>query len=61
MKKPTFDIWHWEPNEMVSLMEHMYQDLGLVAHFHMNHVTLRSWLVRLLGGACGCGLEPAGW
>ena len=56
LKKPTFDIWHWEPNEMVSLMEHMYQDLGLVAHFHMNHITLRRWLVRGVGGACrdGC-------
>ena len=45
LKKPTFDIWHWEPNEIVSLMEHMYQELGLVAEFHMNPVTLRSWLV----------------
>jgi high affinity cGMP-specific 3',5'-cyclic phosphodiesterase 9 len=47
LKKPTFDIWHWEPNEMVSLMEHMYQDLGLVAHFHMNPVTLRQWLLEI--------------
>ena len=31
---------------MVSLMEHMYQELGLVAHFHMNPVTFHSWLVR---------------
>ena len=46
LKKPTFDIWHWEPNEMISLMEHMYQELGLVAQMHMNPVTLRKWLVR---------------
>ena len=50
LKKPTFDIWHWEPNEMISLLEHMYQELGLVAHLHMNHITLRTWLVSEGGG-----------
>ena len=30
---------------MISLLEHMYQELGLVAHLHMNHITLRTWLV----------------
>ena len=61
LKKPTFDIWHWEPNEMISLIEHMYQELGLVAHFHMNPLTLHSWLVSVWGGreggreeSCGC-------
>ena len=26
LKKPTFDIWHWEPNEMLCLLEHMYNE-----------------------------------
>lgn len=45
LKKPTFDIWHWEPNEMLCLLEHMYTDLGLVSEFNINPVTLRRWLV----------------
>ena len=46
LKKPTFDIWHWEPNEMLCLLEHMYTELGLVAAYNINPVTLRRWLVR---------------
>lgn len=47
LKKPTFDIWDWEPNEMISLMEHMYQELGLVASLHMNPHTLKRWLLAI--------------
>ena len=46
LKKPTFDIWHWEHNEMLCLLEHMYTELGLVSEFNINPVTLRRWLVR---------------
>ena len=49
LKKPTFDSWHWEASEMVSLMEHMYHSLGLIAATHMNPETLRKWLVRREG------------
>ncbi|XP_055340822.1 high affinity cGMP-specific 3',5'-cyclic phosphodiesterase 9A-like isoform X2 [Paramacrobiotus metropolitanus] len=45
LKKPTFDIWHWEPNEMLSLLEHMYHELGLVHEFNMNPITLKRWLL----------------
>jgi len=45
LKQPTFDIWHWEPNEMLSLLEHMYHELGLVKEFNMNGVTLKRWLL----------------
>ncbi|XP_062499325.1 high affinity cGMP-specific 3',5'-cyclic phosphodiesterase 9A-like [Corticium candelabrum] len=44
LKKPTFDIWHWEPNEMLSLLEHMYNELGLVEEFSINPIVLKRWL-----------------
>ncbi|XP_074180927.1 high affinity cGMP-specific 3',5'-cyclic phosphodiesterase 9A isoform X5 [Rhinolophus sinicus] len=45
LRKPTFDVWLWEPNEMLSCLEHMYHDLGLVRDFGMNPVTLKRWLL----------------
>ncbi|CAH8454446.1 unnamed protein product [Heterobilharzia americana] len=45
LKKPTFDIWHWEPNEMLALLEHMYNELGVVAEFNINPLTLKRWLL----------------
>lgn len=45
LKQPTFDIWHWEPNEMLSLLEHMYHELGLVKEFSINPITLKRWLL----------------
>ena len=45
LKKPTFDIWHWEPNEMLCLMEHMFHELGIVTELHINPITRRRWLV----------------
>uniref|UniRef100_A0AAX7TW48 Phosphodiesterase n=1 Tax=Astatotilapia calliptera TaxID=8154 RepID=A0AAX7TW48_ASTCA len=45
LKKPTFDVWHWEHNEMLSCLEYMYHDLGLVKEFNMNPITLKRWLL----------------
>ncbi|CAH1797483.1 unnamed protein product [Owenia fusiformis] len=45
LKQPTFDMWHWEPNEMLSLLEHMYHELGLVHEFNINPITLKRWLL----------------
>ncbi|XP_044133512.1 high affinity cGMP-specific 3',5'-cyclic phosphodiesterase 9A-like [Bufo gargarizans] len=45
LKKPTFDVWHWEYNEMLSCLEFMYHDLGLVLEFNMNPMTLKRWLL----------------
>ncbi|CAH3119914.1 unnamed protein product [Pocillopora meandrina] len=47
LKEPIFNIWHWEPNEMLSLMEHMYQELGLIDDFGINSVVLRRFLVSI--------------
>ncbi|XP_069805229.1 high affinity cGMP-specific 3',5'-cyclic phosphodiesterase 9A-like isoform X3 [Dendropsophus ebraccatus] len=44
LKKPTFDVWHWEYNEMLSCLEFMYHDLGLVREFNINPITLKRWL-----------------
>ncbi|XP_041858243.1 high affinity cGMP-specific 3',5'-cyclic phosphodiesterase 9A isoform X2 [Melanotaenia boesemani] len=41
----TFDAWQWEPNEMLSCLEHMYHDLGLVRDFSINPITLKRWLL----------------
>ncbi|CAN0529740.1 unnamed protein product [Rangifer tarandus platyrhynchus] len=45
LRKPTFDVWLWEPNEMLSCLEHMYHDLGLVRDFSINPITLKRWLL----------------
>ncbi|CAH8486039.1 unnamed protein product [Schistosoma intercalatum] len=47
LKKPTFDIWHWEPNEMLALLEHMYNELGVVSEFNINPLTLKRWLLSI--------------
>uniref|UniRef100_A0A3B3RGE4 Phosphodiesterase n=1 Tax=Paramormyrops kingsleyae TaxID=1676925 RepID=A0A3B3RGE4_9TELE len=45
LRKPTFDVWQWEPNEMLSCLEHIYHDLGLVKDFSINPITLKRWLL----------------
>ncbi|XP_054829774.1 high affinity cGMP-specific 3',5'-cyclic phosphodiesterase 9A isoform X5 [Eublepharis macularius] len=45
LRKPSFDVWLWEPNEMLSCLEHMYHDLGLVKDFNINPITLKRWLL----------------
>ncbi|XP_041699650.1 high affinity cGMP-specific 3',5'-cyclic phosphodiesterase 9A isoform X1 [Coregonus clupeaformis] len=45
LRQPTFDVWQWEPNEMLSCLEHMYHDLNLVKDFNMNPITLKRWLL----------------
>lgn len=45
LKQPTFDIWQWDPNEMLVLLEHIYHELGLVQLYHINGVTLKRWLL----------------
>ncbi|XP_036831167.1 high affinity cGMP-specific 3',5'-cyclic phosphodiesterase 9A isoform X5 [Oncorhynchus mykiss] len=45
LRHPTFDVWQWETNEMLSCLEHMYNDLDLVKGFNMNPITLKSWLL----------------
>ncbi|KAA3673314.1 high affinity cGMP-specific 3',5'-cyclic phosphodiesterase 9, partial [Paragonimus westermani] len=47
LKKPTFDIWHWEPNEMLALLEHMYMELGVVEEFKINPITMKRWLLSM--------------
>eukprot|EP00062_Callorhinchus_milii_P011226 gi/632956966/ref/XP_007894224.1/ PREDICTED: high affinity cGMP-specific 3',5'-cyclic phosphodiesterase 9A-like isoform X2 [Callorhinchus milii] len=47
LKRPSFDIWHWEYNEMLSCLEYMYHDLGLVQDLNMNPVTLKHWLLSI--------------
>ncbi|XP_040842594.1 high affinity cGMP-specific 3',5'-cyclic phosphodiesterase 9A isoform X1 [Ochotona curzoniae] len=45
LRRPTFDVWLWEPSEMLSCLEHMFHDLDLVRDFSINPITLRRWLL----------------
>uniref|UniRef100_A0A8C4N4I9 High affinity cGMP-specific 3',5'-cyclic phosphodiesterase 9A n=1 Tax=Eptatretus burgeri TaxID=7764 RepID=A0A8C4N4I9_EPTBU len=45
LKTPTFDVWDWEPNEMLSCLEFLFHELGLVDEFHINPITLKRWLL----------------
>ncbi|KAL0985555.1 hypothetical protein UPYG_G00158550 [Umbra pygmaea] len=45
LRQPSFDVWQWEHNEMLSCLEHMYHELELVKDFNMNPITLKRWLL----------------
>ncbi|KAI3378701.1 hypothetical protein SNEBB_005626 [Seison nebaliae] len=45
LKQPTFNIWHWEPNEMLSLLEHMFQELKIIDELLVSPITLRKFLL----------------
>ncbi|XP_055486155.1 high affinity cGMP-specific 3',5'-cyclic phosphodiesterase 9A-like [Leucoraja erinacea] len=47
LKTPTFDVWQWAPNEMLSCLEYMYHGLGLVRDFNINPITLKRWLLNV--------------
>jgi len=44
LKKPTFDIWQWKENGMISLLEHMFIELKLLDHYNINFDTLDNFL-----------------
>ncbi|XP_078583087.1 high affinity cGMP-specific 3',5'-cyclic phosphodiesterase 9A-like isoform X3 [Branchiostoma floridae x Branchiostoma japonicum] len=45
LKNPSFNNWHWEPNEMLSLLEHMYYELDLVNEFNIDPIAIKKWLL----------------
>uniref|UniRef100_A0ACB8FHP1 High affinity cAMP-specific and IBMX-insensitive 3',5'-cyclic phosphodiesterase 9A n=1 Tax=Sphaerodactylus townsendi TaxID=933632 RepID=A0ACB8FHP1_9SAUR len=45
LRKPTLMSGYGEPNEMLSCLEHMYHDLGLVKDFNINPIILKRWLL----------------
>jgi len=47
LKTPQFDIWQWEPNEMLLLLEEMYFELGLVDELDIHPATLKRFLLRV--------------
>ncbi|XP_031574522.1 high affinity cGMP-specific 3',5'-cyclic phosphodiesterase 9A-like [Actinia tenebrosa] len=44
LKKPTFDNWQWEEEEMLYLLQQMYVDLGLLDSFNIERSTLQYFL-----------------
>jgi len=47
LKTPGFDVWQWEPNEMLALLEEMYYELGLVEELEIHPSTLKRFLLRV--------------
>lgn len=44
LKQPSFNNWQWEENEMASLLEHMFFELGVVEAFKIDLPTLKRFL-----------------
>ncbi|KAK8736303.1 hypothetical protein OTU49_004930 [Cherax quadricarinatus] len=47
LRLPTFNNWAWEDWEMLLLLQHMYNDLGLPSKFGIETEVLRSFLCRV--------------
>ena len=47
LKTPQFDVWQWEPNEMLALLEEMFHELGLVEELDIHTSTLKRSAVEL--------------
>ncbi|KAM4689973.1 high affinity cGMP-specific 3',5'-cyclic phosphodiesterase 9A-like, partial [Rhinophrynus dorsalis] len=45
LKKPTFNVWDTQSNQMLTLLEYMFYELDLVQQFKMEPETLRSFLM----------------
>ena len=45
MKNTTFDIWRWNDNELILLLEKMFEELGLLSAFPIDREKLRRFLV----------------
>ncbi|XP_075193887.1 high affinity cGMP-specific 3',5'-cyclic phosphodiesterase 9A [Anomaloglossus baeobatrachus] len=44
LKKPTFNVWLVQDQEMMTLLEHMFYSLNLVTHFKMEPPSLEQFL-----------------
>ncbi|XP_053561680.1 high affinity cGMP-specific 3',5'-cyclic phosphodiesterase 9A-like [Bombina bombina] len=44
LKRPTFNVWEVENDQMLALLEHMFNELDLLRHFKMEPKTLWSFL-----------------
>lgn len=47
LKTLQFDVWQWEPNEMLILLEEMYENLGLLDELDIHPATLKRFLLRV--------------
>ncbi|XP_040580482.1 high affinity cGMP-specific 3',5'-cyclic phosphodiesterase 9A isoform X4 [Lepeophtheirus salmonis] len=50
LKTPGFNMWQWEPNEMLILLEEMYYELGIVDELEINPIILKKFLIRVQEG-----------
>ncbi|KAJ3397929.1 High affinity cAMP-specific and IBMX-insensitive 3',5'-cyclic phosphodiesterase 9A [Lobulomyces angularis] len=44
LKRPQFDNWQWEENEIMSLLEFIFTDLGLMEDFNIDRKVLKRFL-----------------
>ncbi|XP_042872667.1 high affinity cGMP-specific 3',5'-cyclic phosphodiesterase 9A-like [Penaeus japonicus] len=47
LRLPSFNNWAWEDWEILLLLQHMYNDLGLTTHFGIEKEVLRNFLCRV--------------
>ncbi|XP_023347642.1 high affinity cGMP-specific 3',5'-cyclic phosphodiesterase 9A isoform X3 [Eurytemora carolleeae] len=47
LKTLQFDIWQWEPDKIIFLLEEMYIDLGLMEEFNIPEETMKRFLLRV--------------
>jgi high affinity cGMP-specific 3',5'-cyclic phosphodiesterase 9 len=47
LKLPTFNNWEYEDNELVSLVMHMYNELGIPEHFQIDLQTLYNFVSKV--------------
>ncbi|XP_003386328.1 PREDICTED: high affinity cGMP-specific 3',5'-cyclic phosphodiesterase 9A-like [Amphimedon queenslandica] len=45
LKRPSANIWDWEPSEMLCLIEHMFHELDLLRAINTDEQTLQQWLL----------------
>ncbi|TPX49891.1 hypothetical protein SeMB42_g02439 [Synchytrium endobioticum] len=47
LKQPSFDNWVWDENEIAVLLEHIFEDLGLIHDFAIERTVLRRFLIAI--------------
>ena len=57
LKTPQFDVWQWEPNEMLALLEEMFHELGLVEELDIHTSTLKRSAVELSKNLLKCPVK----
>ena len=47
LKSPTFDVWQFDSNELIGLLESIFESLGLVNEFKIDRQKLLNFLYKV--------------